>query len=112
MSDIISPQLTQQNVKVWDLLVEINAPLEGKLDDWPPNVQDHIHECVEAKAKELELPLAIVDSCCFIDYGDTPGDDKYMLQVVVSEVVAKDIGFDKRLIDAKLQVMKMMETKH
>lgn len=104
--------LTQQRVKVWDIVAPVSGPLEGKLEDWPAQIQDTIYKLVEAKSHELELPLAIVDSACNLDYGDKPEDDQWIIQVVVSEVVARDEGYDKRLIDAKRQIMMMKETKH
>jgi hypothetical protein len=102
--------LKQQQVKVWDIFAHVSGPLEGKLEDWPAQIQDTIYKMLEAKAHELELPLAIVDSACIIDYGDDETADKWMIQVVVSEVVAKDVGYEKRLIDSTIRMMK--ETKH
>lgn len=114
MSGTLSPQLTQQQVKVWDLLAPISGPLEGKLNDWPDNVQEVVYKMVEAKSKQMELPLAVVDSACIIDYGEAEdgSEDRWMIQVVVSEVVAKDVGYEKRVLDSQIKLMKMMETKH
>lgn len=91
-------------IRVWDLTVNVSGPLEGKFNDWPANIQDHLMKAVEAKAHALQLPLVIVDSMCGIDYGDTEKDDVFYVQVVVSEVVARDDGYEKRLIDEQMKI--------
>ena len=100
-------------VKVFDLTVDISGPLEGKFNDWPANIQDGIMQAIERKAQEVGLPLVMVDSACSIDYGETKEQDKFYIHVVVSEVVARDDGYEKRLIDSQMRLINMVkETKH
>lgn len=106
----MNEQLTQQRIKVWDILAPVSGFLEGKLENWPAQIQDTIYKLIEAKSHELELPLAVVDSACIIDYGDDEQGDQWVLQVVVSEVVARDVGYEKRMLDHTIRMMK--ETKH
>lgn len=100
-------------IKVFDLTVDVSGPLEGKFADWPANIQDGIMQALEAKAHQVGLPLVMVDSACCIDYGETKDKDKFYIHVVASEVVARDDGYEKRLIDDQMRMITMMkETKH
>lgn len=101
-------------VRVFDLIQYISGPLEGKFDDWPANVQDGLMQAVEEKAQLVGLPLVIVDSACGIDYAEEEGGkDRFFVHLALSEVVAKDVGFDKRLIEETMRKINMVkETKH
>lgn len=91
------------SVRTFEIVQYVTGPLEGKLEDWPANIQDAVYAALERKAAEVELPLCIVDSACQIDYGDDASKDRYFLRIIASEIVAVDIGYDMRVIDEALK---------
>jgi hypothetical protein len=91
------------HVRTFEIVQYVTAPLEGKLDDWPANIQDAVYAALDRKAAEVQLPLCIVDSACQVDYGDTPEEDKFFLRIIASEIVAVDVGYEKRMIDEAMK---------
>lgn len=90
-------------IRVFEIVQYVSGPLEGKLDDWPPQIQDAVNAALERKSAEVQLPLCIVDSACQIDYGDSQGQDRFFLRIIASEIVAVDVGYDKRVIDEAMK---------
>lgn len=70
-------------IRTFTLMAEISAPMPGGLDDWPANIQDGIYAALEAKSKEVKLPLAIIKSWCDSDF-----DGKWYAYCLASEIVA------------------------
>jgi len=85
MSDL--PKHT--GIRTFEMVQYVTAPLEGDMDDWPANIQDVIMAAVEAKAKEVELPLVIVMSRCAEDIDTIDPQQRYFIHVILSEVVMK-----------------------
>lgn len=78
-------------IRTFEIVQYVSAPLPGGMDDWPANIQDQIFAALEAKSKQVELPLVITGSYCGTDYADTEGQpDKYYLHIVASEIIAAD----------------------
>lgn len=64
---------------------------EGDIDTWPAQIQDQVMAALEKKAKEVELPLAIIHSLCAVEPADDEGEpEKFYVRVVASEVVVAD----------------------
>lgn len=96
MNDLIS----HIGLRTFEIVQYISGPLEGELADWPANIQDAVYAALEAKAKEVELPLAVVASRCDIDHdAEAEGrpTQKFFLHIVASEVVMAD----ERTIDRR-----------
>lgn len=91
--------MSPTGVKTFELVQYVNGYLEGELKDWPANIQDAVMQALERKAREVELPLTIVGSYCDLDYGETKGQDRFFLRIIASEIVVKDTGYEKRMID-------------
>jgi hypothetical protein len=69
----------------------VSGPLEGTIEDWPPNIQDAIYKASERMADKVKLPLKIVYSTCGIDYADEEGKaDRFFLHIILSEIIAAD----------------------
>lgn len=77
-------------IRTFEIVQYISGPLEGELNDWPANIQDAVYAALERKAKEVELPLAIVASRCDIDHDATDPQRKFFLHIVASEIVMAD----------------------
>lgn len=69
--------------RVWELLANVDGPLEGRIDDWPAHIQDKIWQKMEALSKRVKLSVAIIHSRCDYDV-----DTGWYLDVWVSEIVA------------------------
>lgn len=80
-----------QRIRTFEMIQYVTLALEGGIEDWPANIQDAIYEAAERKAKEVELPLAIVFAVCDKDHDSTDENKQYFIRVVLSEVV---IGID------------------
>lgn len=91
--------MTPTGVRTFEIVQYVTGYLEGELKDWPAQIQDAVMQALEKKAHEVELPLTIVTSYCDIDYGERPEDDKPFLRIIASEIVVKDTGYEKRMID-------------
>lgn len=76
-------------MRQFELTAYLTAALPGSLKDWPPNIQDAIYTALEAKAKEVGVPLEIVASHCDIDYGDDAAHDRPFAFVRAVEITAK-----------------------
>lgn len=85
-------------IRVFDMMVNVSGYLEGKFDDWPPNIQDPIYVALEKKTHEVELPLTIIDSGCGQD------EDGFYLHVIASEVV---VGDERFVRDSKKEAMEI-----
>lgn len=91
-------------IRTFELVQYISAPIECEtLTDLPAQMQDAVLAALEAKSKEVELPLAIVAIVCDVDYGDTPEDDKPYLRIVASEVVMADERTVRALVEKDRQ---------
>lgn len=87
------------NIKLFDLVVDVDGPLEGELKDWPNNIQDQVYAALERASHKVQLPLTIVASKCDVDYGGTGQADRFFVHCVASEIVV----MDDRKISAALQ---------
>lgn len=82
---------TRSHVKTFELVVPISGVLDVPMDDWPPVIQDGIHEALERLGQQEQLPLAIVHAEYKTDPDiamDAPGH--HYLHVIASEVIAAD----------------------
>lgn len=80
-------------IRTFEIVAEVNGFLEGGVEDWPAQMQDAVYAALEAKAKQVQLPLAIVHSYCAIDHGDTEAQDKPFVHIIASEIIAADNRF-------------------
>lgn len=83
--------LKGSEIRTFEMIQYVTAPLEGELDDWPANIQDAIFAALERKAKSVQLPLKIVLAYCDMDYDldASKVPSVYFVRVVASEIVAK-----------------------
>lgn len=95
------PNKSSGRIRTFVLTCDVTHVLEGTLSDWPPNIQDGIMAALEKKAAEIQLPLALIGAECVIDYGETAEKDKPFVRIFASEIVAKDTGYDARVIEAE-----------
>lgn len=89
-------------IRTFEIVQEVTGILEGGFEDWPAQIQDQVMAALERKAKEVGLMLVLVGAACGMDYGDTEKQDKPYVRIIASEVLVKDTGYDKRVIDAAL----------
>jgi len=75
-------ELKKQGVRLFDCRVRIDRPMGGGMADWPANLQDAVYAALERKAKDVELPLAIIHS-----YVDSDFEGYWFAVVIASEVV-------------------------
>lgn len=92
--------MRKNRIRTFEIVQYVDGGLEGDINSWPSNLQDKIYAALDTKAKEVELPLAIVASYCDIDYGDEKGQDRYYVRVIASEVVATGLEKYKDEFDA------------
>lgn len=91
-------------IRTFELVQYISAPIECEtLADLPAQMQDAVLAALEAKSKEVELPLAIVAIGCDTDYGETKEHDKPFLRIVASEVVMADERTIRQLVEKDRQ---------
>lgn len=110
-----SIQSTIQGIRTFEFTQYVTGFLEGQFEDWPDNIQDIIYEAVERKAQQVELPLTIVHSGCYIDYGEAMdrSQDRFYVQVILSEVVVADEReIDKQQIQKAILDMMHRKTVH
>lgn len=69
----------------WRMTVDVSAPCPGTFKDWPPNIQDGIHQAIDRRCQPRRVghEMVIVFSGCFPD-PDKPGT--WFLQVAVEEL--------------------------
>lgn len=89
---MVKSGLSSTGIRQFEIVVHVNGWLEGELKDWPANIQDAVYAALEKKAKDVELPLAIVFSKCDHDptISDTSDPRKFWLHIIASEVVMAD----------------------
>ena len=80
-----------QNVRTFELVVNIDGVLDVPWEDWPANIQDGIMAALEQKARQVELPLTIV----YAEYKTDPDikaplPGRHYLHVIASEVIVAD----------------------
>lgn len=96
-------------IRTYELTQTINGPLpeNSELKDWPQQMQDEVYKALEKLANQVMHPVTIVASGWGIDYGEARdgSQDRCYVRVTASEIVAKDQGYEKRLIDAKLALL-------
>lgn len=90
--------LGSTGIRTFEIVQYVSGWLEGKLEDWPAQIQDAVAAALETKSNEVELPLSIVFSKCDHD-PDLPDDHprKFWIHIVASEIVMAD----KRTIDPR-----------
>lgn len=95
MDSSIIPSFTKPTgLKTYEIVQYVTGFLPGELQDWPAQVQDAIYAALERKAKEVELPLAIVASYCTMDPAlEEGGIDRPLIHVIASEIVVADSRF-------------------
>lgn len=69
-------------IRIFTLMAEISAPLEGTMNDWPPRIQDGVLAALARKSEQVELPLAIVASWCDSDF-----HGHWYVYVAASEII-------------------------
>lgn len=57
------------DLHVVDMVVNVSAPLPGRIEDWPAKIQDAIYEALMRKCVEEGRTYTIVNSRCGIDDG-------------------------------------------
>lgn len=82
-----TPAPAKSPVRIFECNQYVTSFLEGGIDDWPAQIQDQLYAAMEAKAKEVQLPLAVVASWCDFDF-----DSKPHVRVILSEIVAAKDG--------------------
>ena len=80
-----------QHVRTFELKVPVTGFLEGNINDWPPKIQDAVHEALERMARKVQLPLTITFSKCDTLHDIDGKVDGWQLIVYASEIVAKAI---------------------
>lgn len=95
-------------IKTFEMIQYIdgfNEKLQGEFNDWPDNIQAAILTALERKAQQVQLPLTIVGAVCDVDYGEAAdgSQDRLFIRVIASEIVARDMGYEKRLLDEAIQ---------
>lgn len=78
--------LKNTGIHTFESITYVTGFLEGEFEDWPANIQDTIYAAMEKKAKEVELPLALVHAYCDKDLDN----GKFFVRVILSEIVAYD----------------------
>lgn len=48
-------------------VVDVSAPLEGSITDWPSNIQDKFYRLVASQALADGVPYEIINSVCDVD---------------------------------------------
>lgn len=88
-------------VRTFEIVQYVTGYVEcEKMEDLPNNIQDRIFAALEAKSKEVELPLQIVGVKCEIDVDSEDETRKFFLHVIASEIVVADIRtIDKRRLN-------------
>jgi len=93
-------QLPNVPIRTFELDVKVTGGIEGSLPDWPAEIQDAIWEALEAKAKEVRLPLTIIYSECKFFPGDDglgvnnqDGTACWHIHCIASEIVVRDMRF-------------------
>jgi hypothetical protein len=98
-------------IRVFDLIVNVTHYMEGKLEDWPSNIQDGIYEALERLSKRKELPLTIIDSGCGVDdYGANELSQPY-IHVIASEIVVGDPRYVRDSKKEALEIAKILKSK-
>ena len=97
--------------RTFEIVIECDKAWQGVIDDWPPNIQDKVWGALERLKDREEIQLTIIHSE-FRD-NDHAGDNvkaqyPYVMYIVASEIVIKDVGLEQRIIDVKLAT----ETEH
>lgn len=89
MGVLMSEQIFRpQQIRTFEIVQYITAPIECEtLDDLPANLQDAVLMALEQKAKEVELPLAIIAVRCDKDIDSTDPKRVWFLHIVASEIV-------------------------
>lgn len=78
----------EHGLRTFEVVQYVSGPLPGKIDDWPPQIQDAIEAALEEKAKQVELPLKIVHSYCAKDVDSVDPQRVWYVHVLASEIVA------------------------
>lgn len=78
-------------IRTFEVVVSVTSFMQGKIDDWPSNVQDHVYGALERKSREEGIPLVIVYSESKVD-PDVPEGmaGRFYIHVIASEVVVAD----------------------
>ena len=91
MSEANTPQLIGQAtpIRTFEMTQYVTGFLEGGLQDWPAQIQDQIFMALERLSHRVELPVAITNAYCDVDYGEAMdrSQDKFFIRVFASEVV-------------------------
>lgn len=79
------------DIKTWEAVQFVNAPLEGEFDDWPNSIKDAVYTAVEALAQKHQLPMKLAGARCDEDI-DEPMDSpkRFFVHMIVSEIVVAD----------------------
>ncbi len=82
-------QIRDPKIRTFEIVQYITGPLEVEnMSDLSQQMQDQIMAALDAKSKQVELPLAVVAVRCDFD-PDVPDDSprKFFLHVIASEIV-------------------------
>lgn len=87
-------KLPPTTVRTFDLYAEIDNPVPGSIDNWPPKIQDAVYQGLEKLSKTYAAPMAIVASWCEKNYypRDDTKDFVWCIRAIVSEVIAARKG--------------------
>jgi hypothetical protein len=84
-------------LRTFELVAWVSAPMPGTIDDWPANIQDRILAALQTISDREKVPLTIVSCVCEVnpDYDDKlpPGEEDNapaFIRVIASEIVVVD----------------------